>query len=204
MEELLRYGVSVCRLHGGSFLGFGFVAGVERDQEEEQEQNYAEDEQTAFGSVAAAAPEWIACGVGGEEVALALEAAVGCAVEKGFCPVPCCVAADGPPGGAGDANADAKNEADEGGGEYADPIFAVVGGVIEAEERGGDPCCLPECATAWGSPLVENQAREKSDCGSEVNAPCAVASAGESEIKAEADLGGERPPEIDAAGERGK
>ena len=67
----------------GNFLGFGFVAGVEGDQEEEQEQYYAQDEQAAFGAVGAAAPEWIACGVGGEEVALTLEAAIGRAVEKG-------------------------------------------------------------------------------------------------------------------------
>src|ERR1700729_3736522 len=209
MEELLRYGVSVCRLHGGSFLGFGFVAGVERDQEEEQEQNYAEDEQAAFGSVCAAAPEWVARGVGGEEVALALEAAVGCAVEKGFSPIPRRVAADGPPRGAGDADADAKDEADEGCGEDANPIFAVVGGVIEAEERGGDPRGLPECASGArfcvGSRfLVEYEAGNETDCGGEVNAACAVASAGECEINAEADLGGERPPEIDSAGERGE
>ena len=91
-------------------------------------------------------------------MALDLEAAVGCAVEKGFSPVPCGVAADGPPGGAGDANACAENEADEGSGEDADPIFAVVGGVIEAEERGGDPGSLPKSAGTYAScalPYVE-------------------------------------------------
>ena len=140
---------STCRQRCG-YHGFRFVAGVEDDQEEEQKQNYAEDEHAAFGAVGAAAPERVACGVGGEEVALTLEAAVGCAVEKGFGPVPCGVAADGPPGGAGDANAYTEDEADEGSGEDADPIFAVVGGVIEAEERGGDPGGLPECTAGPG------------------------------------------------------
>src|SRR5208282_3939597 len=110
---------------------------------------------------------------------------------------------------AGYAHADAEDEADEGCGEDANPIFAVVGGVIEAEERRGNPGRLPESASGprfWVGrrPLVEYEAGKKPDRGGKVNAPRAVASASESEIKAEADLCGERPPEIDSAGERGK
>ena len=53
-------------------------------------------------------------------------------------------------------------------------------------------------------PSVEYEAREEAERGCQVNAICAIASGIEGQVTTEADLGGESPPEIDAAGERGE
>ena len=111
------------------------------------------------------------------------------------------MAADGPPGRAGDAHADAKNKADERGGKDADPVFAAVACVDEAEERGSDPRRLPECA-AWGSSSVEDEAREKAQQGDGIDAPYAVAFGAQEQVSAHSGDEAQRPPEVDAAGER--
>src|SRR5208283_4647378 len=96
-------------------------------------------EQAAFRTVGTAAPQSAAGERGVQQMSLTGEAAVGRAVEVGLGPVPCRVAADGPPRRAGEPDADAEDDADERGLKDADRIFAAVAGVNVAEEGGGEP-----------------------------------------------------------------
>jgi len=122
-------------------------------------------------------------------VALGLQTAVCGAVEEGFRPIPCRMATDGPPGRAGDPYADAEDKSDQCRGKDADPVFAAVAGVDEAEERPRSPTTLPE-PTVWGFAKVQNQAGQKAQQSYGIDAPNAVA------------LGLHSQPQTDRAGPR--
>src|SRR5580698_7020961 len=89
----------------------GGPARVKDDEKVEEKNDGAEDEHAAFRPVGAAAQQRIAEGCGGEQVAAGGQPAVGGAVKVGLAPVPGGMAADGPPGRAGDAHADAEDKA---------------------------------------------------------------------------------------------
>src|SRR5579863_7787362 len=129
--------------------------------------------------------------------------AVGGAVKVGFSPIPGRVAADGPPGRPGYPDADAENESDKSGGEDPDPVFAVVAGVSEAEERRGHPGRLPETG-AVSVLKMKQQAWNQPQQGNGVNAPGAVASHAYDQAQAHGADQAHGPPEVDAAGERRK
>src|SRR5947209_5864243 len=102
-------------------------------------------------------------------MALSHHATVRCAVEVSFAPVPGGVAADGPPGRPGNTHTDAEDEPDERGRKDTNPVFAVIAGVSESEEGGGDPCSLPE-AGAFRPLQMQPQAWSQTQQGDRVNA----------------------------------
>src|SRR5262249_39184120 len=108
---------------------------IDEEQECEQQQNDRYDQQAAFRAIGSAAPERVAHRCCGKQMVLRGKAAVGRAIEEGFSPVQGRVAADGQPGRSGEPDADAKNKADESGGEDTNRVLAVVAGVEESEGR---------------------------------------------------------------------
>src|SRR6516165_1945742 len=66
------------------------------------------------------------------------------AVEIRFAPIPRSVAADGPPGRAGEANAGAKHQADSRRREDAYPVFPAIRRMPAAEHHRSDPGGVPE------------------------------------------------------------
>src|ERR1039457_5664463 len=131
--------------------------GEENDEADEADDG--NDKNAAFGAGGPAAEDWLACGVGGEKMALRHSSAVGDAPEEGLRPVPCGVEADRPPQRAGAPETEAKHHADQAGREHADRRFACILAVAEAEEEGQDHGGSPEtersAVARFKSPPVE-------------------------------------------------
>src|ERR1035441_398556 len=131
--------------------------GEENDEADEADDG--NDKNAAFGAGGPAAEDWLACGVGGEKMALRHSSAVGDAPEEGLRPVPCGVEADRPPQRAGAPETEAKHHADQAGREHADRRFARILAVAEAEEEGQDHGGSPEtersAVARFKSPPVE-------------------------------------------------
>src|SRR3569623_1152888 len=129
------------------------------------------------------------------------ESTIGGSIEVSLCPIPCCVAADCPPGGSSDPAADAEDKSDEGGCEDADPVFPAVPRMHGAEQRRRQPGGLPEPRT-WSLIDVQQQAGSQTEHRDDVDAPRSVAfHAPQKQAADHADYS-HSPPEIDAAGER--
>src|SRR5579862_4857848 len=175
---------------------------VEREEDHEQQEDDADHQQAAFRTVVSAAPQDITGRRGGEQVTAREQAAIGRAVEVGFAPVPTSMAADGPPSRAGSPDADAKDKADSAGGKNADPVFAAIACMEKAEERGGYPGRLPKGGTTCSRLPVENIAGNNAEKREGIVAPNAVACGAHQQVKADGRIDAERPPKIDAAGER--
>ena len=93
------------------------------------------------------------------------------------------MAANGPPRRAGHPDAYAEDKADGRRGKDPNPVFAVVAGVDEAEEGGGDPGGLPE-AGALGLVQVQQQAGNQAQQRDDIDAPDAVALGAEEQAQA--------------------
>ncbi len=120
-------------LNGGIERGFAGREGKEDDGGDEHEDE--ENVDAPFGAGGSSAEEWLADGMGGEEMELDEGSAVGYAVEKRLRPVPRGVEADGPPERTGAPEAEAEEESDKAGAEQADGGLAGIGSVAEAEEE---------------------------------------------------------------------
>ncbi len=97
----------------------------EKNDEGDQDQ-HADDEDAAFGARGTSAEDGFTHGVSSEEMVLGQEPAVWDAVEKGLCPIPRGVEADGPPERTGAPQAQAEDDADLSGGEQTDGRLAWV------------------------------------------------------------------------------
>src|ERR1022692_1962719 len=113
-------------------------AGKGRDNDQGHDGQDGDDEDAAFRTGGSATEEGLAYGVGGEEMVLDHESAVGDTVEEGLGPIPRGVEADGPPERAGAPEAEAEDDSDQPGGEQSDGRFAGVLAMAEAEEDGED------------------------------------------------------------------
>src|SRR4051812_46591726 len=102
------------------------------------------------------------------------EPTVGSPIEISLGPIPGGVAADCPPGGSSDPDADAEYKSDERRREDADPVFAAVSRMHGTEQRRGQPGRLPEPRTRSLIDVQQqagNQAQQRDD----VDAPHSVA-----------------------------
>src|ERR1017187_3908943 len=176
-------------------------ASVNQEQRRKQQQNYAQHQQAALRPVCAAAPQHIPCRTGSEIVALRRQTAVGGAKKVGLCPVPAGMAADRPPRRTSNPNAHAEHKADSPGRKNSNPVFAVVAGVDESEDRRGHPCRLPE-ACAFSLSQLQQKARNQAEKDDAVHAPNAIALVLQRQVKAQCGLNPQSPPEVDAPGQR--
>ncbi len=108
---------------------------------EDQDSN---DEDAAFGAGGSTTEDGSAYSVGGEEVVLHHESAVGHAIQERLGPIPRGVEADGPPERAGAPETEEKEHGSQACGEQPDGRFTGVLAVAEAEEEGQDDSGGPE------------------------------------------------------------
>src|ERR1035441_1826970 len=118
-------------------------ASVNQQQRHQQQENHAKHQQTALRPVGAAAPQQIPCRTGSEVVAFRGKAAVGGAKKVGLRPVPAGMAADRPPRRTGNPNAHAEHKADSSRRKNSNPVFAVVAGADESDDRPAEAGGLP-------------------------------------------------------------
>jgi hypothetical protein len=97
---------------GCSRSGFGVRSGWgEGEQNGDCDQGQdGKDEDAALRVGGSAAEEWLADGVGSDEVELDHGSAIGYSVEEGLCPIPRGVEADGPPEGSEFAEFDGEDD----------------------------------------------------------------------------------------------